>query len=121
MSDSPPDSVPPRETRSSVFLRALVDIGEGAVECRVHNISMSGACIDNVGNLTPDRRVLVTMGMHHHLKARICWSSDGRAGLLIDGEEIDIAKARRPRGTVAEQSAQGAGWLADIDDPYRRR
>jgi hypothetical protein len=120
MSECPPDPLPPRESRSSVFLRALVDVGEGSVECRVHNISLSGACIDNVGNLSPDRCVLVTMGMHHHVKAQVCWSGDGRAGLRIDGEKIDIGRARRPRGTVEERPASRAGWLAQLYDAYRR-
>ncbi|MEP9404096.1 PilZ domain-containing protein [Sphingomonas sp. VNH70] len=116
-----PDSVPARERRSSVILRALVETGTDAVECRVRNLSASGVCIDNDAALAPGARVLVSMGLHHRMRGEVMWTDDRFAGVRIDGGRIDIDSARRPRGTIATLSPTVAGWLAQIDDPYHRR
>ncbi|WP_430636867.1 PilZ domain-containing protein [Sphingomonas hankookensis] len=90
------------------------------VEARVRNLSESGACIDDPAGLPPEGRVLVTMGTLHHIEGRVRWSHDGRAGLHFPSDRIDIAAARRPRGALAATPQNRAGWLANIQSPYRR-
>lgn len=120
MADSPSDSFPGRARRDSVILNARIETADRVVECRVRNLSQTGACIDNAGNLNPGDRVLVTMGMVHHVEASVRWARDGRAGLHFEGALIDIGAARRPRGTVAAAPRTVAGWLDNLHSPYRR-
>ncbi len=109
-----------RSRRDSVILNARIETADQVIECRVRNLSQTGACIDNVGNFRAGDRVLVTMGMVHHVEASVRWANGGRAGLHFEGVEIDIAAARRPRGTVMAASRTVAGWLDNIHNPYRR-
>ncbi len=121
MDETLPFSRSPREPRSSVILRALVESVGAAAECRVRNLSAAGACVDNPGGLVPGRRVLVTMGTLHRIHGEVVWITERLAGLRFDGAVIDIESARRPRGTLsAAPTPIGAGWLAEADDPYRR-
>lgn len=120
MSDSPEDPFPLRPRRDSVFLSARIECRDHVAECRVRNLSVSGVCIDDPGHLPADGRVLVTMGALHHLEGRVCWVRGGRAGLAFDDTPIDIAAARRSRGTVAPVPRHRAGWLGEMHDPYRR-
>ncbi len=120
MSDSPSGPFPPRPRRDSVILNARVEAIDAAVECRVRNLSETGACIDNVADLPSDGRVLVTMGLLHHIEGRVRWAADGRAGLQFDQTRVDVAAARRPRGTVAPPPRHVAGWLSNMHSPYRR-
>ena len=117
------DTAPPpaeRPRRDSVILNARIETNDGVVECRVRNLSETGACIDNKAALRPDDRVLVTMGTVHHVEATVRWAEGGRVGLYFEGAKIDIAAARRPRGTVAPASRNVAGWLENMHSPYRR-
>ena len=120
MSDSSTGPFPPRPRRDSVLLTARVESSDQIVECRVRNLSESGACIDDPVHLPRDGRVLVTMGTLHHLEGRVRWAKDGRAGLLFDKAQIDVAAARRPRGAVAPVPQHLAGWLSNMYSPYRR-
>ncbi|MGT2513010.1 PilZ domain-containing protein [Sphingomonas panni] len=120
MIDSSDGSFPSRARRASVFLTARVEASDRVAECRVRNLSESGVCIDDPGNLTAGGRVLVTMGTLHHLEGSVRWVRDGRAGLVFENGHIDVAAARRPRGTVGPASQHLAGWLSQMHDPYRR-
>ncbi|MGN7161796.1 PilZ domain-containing protein [Sphingomonas sp. SAFR-052] len=120
MSEVATDQPAERSRRDSVILNARIETPDGMVECRVRNLSQTGACIDNVGNLRAGDRVLVTMGMVHHVEASVRWANGGRAGLHFEGVEIDIAAARRPRGTVSAAPRNVAGWLDNMYSPYRR-
>ncbi|MDJ0276107.1 PilZ domain-containing protein [Sphingomonas sp. 2R-10] len=120
MSDSSSDRFPPRPRRDSVILHARVEAVDRVAECRVRNLSESGACIDDPAGLPSDGRVLVTMGTLHHVEGRVRWAQDGRAGLHFAASHIDVAAARRPRGTVAPAPQNRAGWLANLHSPYRR-
>ncbi len=120
MSDPPEGPFPPRPRRDSVFLKARVESSDIVVECRVRNVSESGACIDDPVHLPRDGRVLVTMGTLHHLEGRVRWSHDGRAGVLFDSAHIDVAAARRPRGAIEPVPQHLAGWLSQMHSPYRR-
>ena len=109
-----------RSRRDSVILNARVETSDRVVECRVRNLSETGACIDNPAELAPGDRLLITMGMVHHVEATVRWASGGRAGLHFEGATVDIAAARRPRGTVVPASRNVAGWLDNMYSPYRR-
>lgn len=109
-----------RSRRDSVILNARVETSDQVVECRVRNLSETGACIDNPVELVPGDRVLITMGTVHHVEATVRWAKGGRAGLHFEGVKIDIVAARRPRGTVSPASRTMAGWLDNIHNPYRR-
>lgn len=105
-----------RPIRSSVILYAHVETDEVAAECRVRNLSTTGACIDNGAALRAGDRVRVTMGTLKQLAAEVVWAKPALAGLRFD-RVIDIADARRPRNHVAVTPT--AGWAARIADPYR--
>lgn len=120
MTDSSSDPFPPRPRRDSVILQARVEAVDRVIECRVRNLSESGACIDDPAGLPSDGRVLVTMGALHHVEGYVRWAHDGRAGLHFQSGKIDIAAARRSRGAVAATPQNRAGWLANIHSPYRR-
>jgi hypothetical protein len=120
MSDSPEGLFPPRPRRDSVFLTARVESSDGVVECRVRNLSEAGVCIDNMVGLASGARVLVTMGTLHHLEGWVRWAHDGRAGLVFEHGHIDVAAARRPRGTVEAVPQHVTGWLSQMHNPYRR-
>ncbi len=107
---------PTRPLRSSVILYARVETADRAVECRVRNLSTTGACIDNSAALATGDRVQVTMGTVRLLVADVIWAKPTLAGLHFD-RKVDIADARKPRAQVAV--APSAGWVARITDPYR--
>ena len=109
--------IPIRQARSSVILYARVEAGEKAVECRVRNLSTTGACIDNTARLAAGDHVQVAMGTLSLLMAEVVWAKSALAGLRFD-RTVDIADARKPRrpGTVVPT----VGWTATINNPYRR-
>lgn len=120
MSEATANPSAERPRRDSVILNARIETNDGVVECRVRNLSETGACVDDNGTLRPEDRVLVTMGMVHHVEATVRWTEGGRVGLQFEGAKIDIAAARRPRGTIAPASRNVAGWLDNMHSPYRR-
>ena len=127
---------PAREPRSSVILYAALDKGSASVECRVRNLSATGACLDNLAGLVEGDIVMVTMGALPPLSARVMWANPRLLGVHFD-RPIDLAAARRPRGRAAAASssaaatptfapvarpvtAPSAGWMQHIHNPYRR-
>ncbi|MEH3047065.1 PilZ domain-containing protein [Sphingomonas adhaesiva] len=126
-------SAPVREPRSSVILYACIEKGPEPAECRVRNLSASGACLDNNAGLVQGDIVTVTMGALRPLSAEVMWANPRLAGLHFD-KLIDLAAARRPRAragapAVAAPAAvpvprpgttPSAGWIQHIHDPYRR-
>ncbi len=120
MSDSSSDPSCPRPRRDSVILNARIEAIDRVVECRVRNLSETGACIDDPAGLPPDGRVLVTIGALHHIEGQVRWTHAGRAGLHFTSGRIDIAAARRPRGAVTPVPQNRAGWLDNLYSPYRR-
>lgn len=116
MSDSTP-----REPRSSVILYARIDHVDRAVEVRVRNLSATGACIENPGDLHQGDQVAVTMGTLVALPAEVMWTSAALAGLHFSDGAIDIAEARRPRERGANNVKASAGWISNIQHAYRRR
>ncbi|TCP32726.1 PilZ domain-containing protein [Sphingomonas sp. BK235] len=112
-------SPPSREPRSSVILYALIDTGSEAVECRVRNLSDTGACVDNAAGLVQGAEIRVTMGTLEQLVARVMWAKPTLAGLHFE-DRIDIAAARRAR-TRNTGVQPSAGWMQHIRDAYRDR
>ncbi|MCP3734901.1 PilZ domain-containing protein [Sphingomonas sp. RP10(2022)] len=106
-----------REARRSVIVRALVTAPGGQpVERRVRNLSRSGGCIEQFGELAIGMTVTLHMGTFTALGAQVQWVTDRLAGLQFD-ETIDLDEARKPRGTGVVAKS---GWMADINDAYRR-
>ncbi len=113
---NPPDS--DREKRSSVIVRALVTPPGGtANERRVRNLSRSGACLEHDGTLAVGMTVSLHMGTLQDLSGEVMWVTPRLAGLRF-GEAVDLEEARKPRGTGITPRA---GWIAEINDAYRRR
>lgn len=112
---------PPREPRSSVILYARIDQRDRSVEARVRNLSVTGACIDNPGELTKGDLLEVTMGSLTALPAEVMWTSATLAGLHFTRGAIDLAEARKPRARGAAGAKVSAGWFNNIHHAYRRR
>lgn len=120
---------PAREPRNSVILYARVEKGPQPTECRVRNLSSTGACLDNSPGLVAGDVVRVTMGALPPLSAEVMWADPRLAGLHFS-RPIDLAVARKPRarGVAAAPSAIStprpvtptAGWIGNLNDPYRR-
>jgi hypothetical protein len=108
-----------RSRRASVILYALVERGgEEPVDCRVRNLSIRGACIDDNLCFVVGECVTLTMGALPPFTATVVWAEHDYAGLSFP-REVDLAAARQPRGRVLPTVK--AGWTASMDDPYRRR
>lgn len=108
---------PIREKRSSVIVRAVVMTADGrSRERRVRNLSPHGACIEHNGDLEAGMTVMLHMGSMPDLVATVRWVSERLAGLRFS-ELIDLDEARKPRGVGVTPRA---GWIADLNNPYRR-
>lgn len=139
-----------RPHRSSVILFARIDDTRNATECRVRNLSETGACVDNKAALRTGDKVRVIMGALPEMEGEVVWARNTLAGLRFDGP-VDLALARRERGSGAGHSRpmmlppsggatqspspppppartatsplpqrNTAGWLDNIYNPYRR-
>ncbi|MFG6282002.1 PilZ domain-containing protein [Sphingomonas sp. S6] len=107
---------PTREKRNSVIVRAIVMTADGrSRERRVRNLSRHGACIEHDNDLSTGATVMLHMGSMPDLVATVRWVSDRLAGLSFN-ELIDLDEARKPRGVGVTPRA---GWIADLNNPYR--
>lgn len=108
----------PREKRNSVIVRAAVVVPGGSApsERRIRNLSRSGACVEHDGDVREGMTLLLHMGTLTELPGEVMWVRGRLAGLRF-AEAIDLEEARKPRGLKA---AAKAGWMADINDAYRR-
>lgn len=116
-------SNPTREPRSSVILYARIEAAERVAEVRVRNLSVTGACIDNPGELDKGDRLHVAMGTLTDLVAEVMWTTPTLAGLHFIHGAIDLADARKPRERAKPATGAGvsAGWMNNIHHAYRRR
>jgi hypothetical protein len=106
----------PRETRSSVIIRAVVHLpGDKQAERRIRNLSAKGGCMDHAADLAPGDDISLDMGALTGLDAKVMWVRDGVAGISF-AAPIDLSAARKPRGTIVPITA---GWLANVKDAYR--
>ncbi|WP_337846347.1 PilZ domain-containing protein [Sphingomonas sp.] len=123
------DSLPPRMPRQQVLLGAeICGFGGGApTKHRVKDLSVSGAKVDRAGTLRPGATVLVSVGVLKAVGATVIWVKDDLAGLRF-AELIDPDAARskaiiappKPRPAVAVDRGATAGWIQDLNSPYRR-
>lgn len=112
-----PDRASEREKRNSVIVRAIVHApGAAEAERRVRNLSRSGACIEHSGELTVGMSVLLQMGTLTDLVGEVMWVTEKLAGLRF-AKTVDLEEARKPRGIGVKPKA---GWIAEINDAYRR-
>ncbi|KTT71418.1 hypothetical protein NS334_10640 [Sphingomonas endophytica] len=114
-------TTPTREARSSVILYARLEKDERIGEVRVRNLSATGACIDNPGDLNKGDRVGVTMGTLTDLVAEVMWTSPKLAGMHFINGAIDLAEARKPRDGATTTAKPSAGWMNNIRHAYRVR
>lgn len=113
------EDVPARATRNSVILYALITRPGGeAQDCRVRNLSATGACIDDTAALVPGERVAVEMGTLQRIVGEVVWVERRLAGLRFD-RTIDLAAARKARGR--KPFVPNAGWLDNLTDAHRAR
>ncbi len=108
-----------RATRTSVMLSAdMFRAGRaGASLHRVTNISETGICIAQPGDLAIGSVVVVTIGRIEQVAADVVWVRSGLAGLRFQAP-IDVAEARARRPAGYRSVAPSAGWLAALNDPY---
>ncbi|MES2339127.1 MAG: PilZ domain-containing protein [Pseudomonadota bacterium] len=107
-----------RSQRASVMLSAQVfrhDHREPTLH-RVTNISETGVCLAQDGELTAGSVVVLTIGQVEHVAADVKWSRGKLAGLAFR-EPIDVARSRLRRTGAAPPVA--AGWLADLNHLHR--
>ncbi|WP_353434481.1 PilZ domain-containing protein [Sphingomonas faeni] len=136
MADGPPTTksgdhaTAPREPRQSVFLSATLErFGSAEVtKHRVRDLSPQGMRIDQTAGLRVGATVLVSIGQLEAVGAMVVWIKDGFAGLRF-ATTVDPDKARgraavRPKASMIprreEQRGATMGWVADLNDPYRK-
>lgn len=137
MTDSGPDAtsgstgrvVGPREPRDSVMLSALIERFSGAAPTRhrVRDLSSGGVRIDQAAAFPVGATVLVTIGALESVGATVAWVKDDAAGLHFT-HPVNPADARAkaaivPRikqEPVAGRAVPTAGWIPDLNNPYRR-
>ncbi|MGA1798015.1 PilZ domain-containing protein [Sphingomonas sp. 4RDLI-65] len=110
-----------RATRTSVMLSTeLFRAGRAASSPhRVTNISETGICIAQPGDLIVGSVVVVTIGRIEQVVAEVVWVRSGLAGLRFQAP-IDVAEARARRPAGYRSIAPSAGWLAALNDPYAK-
>jgi hypothetical protein len=119
-----------RQPRQSVFLNATLERfgGGAATKHRVRDLSVGGMRIDQAVGLQAGATVVVTVGNLQAVGATVAWVRDGWAGLKfavpIDPDQARSKAAVAPK--VADpipKPASGivptAGWIKDLNSPYR--
>ena len=92
---------------------------DGASQHRVTNISETGVCITQAGDLVAGRTVVVVaIGSIAPTPANVAWVRSGLAGLSFQ-KPIDVPAARRRRANGVALPAPAAGWLAELNSPYK--
>jgi hypothetical protein len=127
--DAGPDGLAPRQPRQNVLLGAEISgFGGGApTKHRVRDLSSTGARVDRAGALKAGSTVLVSVGVLEQVGATVVWVKDDMAGLKF-AEPID-PEAARSKTLVAPAvkpgqgsgPAGGAGWIFDLNSPYRKK
>lgn len=121
----------PRAPRHSVFLSATVEHfgGKKPTRHRVRDLSTGGLRIDQAAGFREGATVLVSVGALDAVGATVVWTRDSLAGLKFV-EPID-PEAARAKAAVAPQPFRGqsrdlsvnaptAGWVPNLNSPYRR-
>jgi hypothetical protein len=102
----------PRENRSRVIIRAVVHGPCGKEpERRVRDLSSTGACVEQSGNLIAGDAILLDIGMLKGVAGKVVWVTEYLAGIAF-AEPIDLAKARKPKPEVVTAAS---GWVSGFD------
>jgi hypothetical protein len=103
------DTLQPRENRSRVIIRAVVHgpCGKDS-DRRVRDLSVTGACLEQSGNLMVGDDIQLDIGMLKGVAAKVVWVTECLAGIGF-AEPIDVAKARKPKPDVVTAAS---GWLS---------
>ena len=119
-----------REPRQSVFLSTTLERFGSAetTKHRVRDLSSQGMRIDLAAGLQIGATVLVAVGQLEAVGATIVWVKEGYAGVqfakAIDPDQArGKAAVRRTADIVPnkqEQRGATAGWVADLNSPYRK-
>jgi len=91
---------------------------EGASQHRVTNISETGLCIAQAGDLVAGTVVVVAIGSVAPAAANVVWVRSGLAGLAFQ-KPIDVSEARRRRASGSTLRPPAAGWLTELNSPYK--
>lgn len=124
--DAGHDELAPRQPRQNVLLGAEIrGFGPGApTKHRIRDLSSTGARIDRAGSLKAGSTVLVSVGVLEQVGATVIWVRGDMAGLKF-AESID-PDAARSKAIVAPSPKNeprhdaSAGWVADLNDAYRK-
>ncbi|MCW3848423.1 PilZ domain-containing protein [Sphingomonas sp. LB-2] len=105
------------DKRESVMMRAQIWVpgARAPSDCRVRNLSLSGACIISPGRLRRGDAIRASIGHVEDVDAEVMWVTADAAGIRFE-DPIDLAAARRSRSAGVAQ----AGWIGGMNDFYRR-
>lgn len=133
MADNPIETdQPERSERHSVMLSATIEqFGAPGISTkhRVRDLSAGGVRIDAAADFRPGATVLVTVGALESVGATVVWVKAGWAGLkfaeLVDPDQARAKAAIAPPragGPIRKPAATApsAGWITDLDSPYRK-
>jgi hypothetical protein len=110
------DTLQPRENRSRVIIRAIVHGPCGMEpERRVRDLSSTGACVEQTGNLMTGDKVSLDIGPLKDISGQVVWTTDYLAGIAFT-EPIDVAKTQKPK---AEAVTAASGWVSGFVDPWK--
>ena len=110
------DALQPRENRSRVIIRAAVHGPCGTErERRVRDLSVTGACVEQSGNLMIGDDVRLDMGTLTGVVAKVVWVTEHLAGVAF-ADPIDIAGARARKPEVVTAAS---GWVSGFVDPWK--
>ncbi|MBC9033719.1 PilZ domain-containing protein [Sphingomonas sp. JC676] len=132
-----PEGAGPREERSNVLLGAqIAGFGGGSpTHHRIRNLSTGGARVDRAGSLQVGATVLVSVGGLQEVGATVVWVKNDVAGLrFVETIDPDAARSntflslrsqRSDKPSNAERHTpvadpMRAGWVADLNNPYRK-
>ena len=86
--------------RHRVRKAGRIDLGGGAIDCTVLNLSGTGAALEVTGQAgIPERFVLVLDTDKQHLPCRVVWRQGYRIGVLFE-QDRSAADAVRPDQTA---------------------
>jgi hypothetical protein len=110
------DTLQPRENRSRVIIRAVVHGPCGREpERRIRDLSATGACVAQSGNLMAGDEVMLDIGPLKDVAGRVVWVTEYLAGIAF-AEPIDLAKTQKPK---AEVVTAASGWVSGFVDPWK--
>ena len=78
---------------------------------RVRDLSSTGACVEQSGNLMAGDDITLDVGMLKAVPAKVVWVTEHLAGMAF-AEPIDVARARNPKPEVVTAAS---GWVSGFD------